>query len=144
MSNRGYFMSIQFCNSEIHLTYQQYLVVKLNEITFDNNKFLLQLQLQNFEYKIYQLLLWSTLDSCVEIFNWVGPWNCTKMHYKRFLTNLQKKSQIMKLYFRPPYISLLRYTRHFQSETFVMTLRLPLSYMYFSFPNTDLTSHKEI
>ena len=39
MSNHERFMSIQIHNSEIHILYQQYLVVKLSEMNFKNKSF---------------------------------------------------------------------------------------------------------
>lgn len=53
MSNHACLLPIQICNPKVHILCQQNLVVKLSEITFNNNKLLLQLYVQKSECKIH-------------------------------------------------------------------------------------------
>ena len=55
ISNRACFLTIWICNPKIHILCQQYLVVKLSEITLNNNNFLPQLHVQELECGIHQL-----------------------------------------------------------------------------------------
>lgn len=56
MSNNACLLPIQICDPLIHILCQENVVVHLIEITFNNNKLLLQLYVQKLECKIHWLL----------------------------------------------------------------------------------------
>jgi hypothetical protein len=92
-------------------------------------------------------IIWSDLNSCARILNRVGLRNCTKCVTSELLP-IYKKNLHSFIVFSATYIILLQYTRYFQSQASVVTLQIyfkfkfPLSYVYYSFANTDLTSYK--